>query len=275
MTYHAALKEGNVAVITGAADGLGLAAAQYCHAIGMRVCIADIDHQKLQQAAATMEGVLAVATDVAQLEQLQDLKERVYRRWGQVDVLMNNAGLGAPTSSWAGYENWQQILNVNLWGVINGVHTFVPAMLKQNTPGLVINTGSKQGITTPPGNPAYNASKAAIKSATESLQYELRNLDDCQLSAHLLVPGFTYTGMIRKFVPEKPEAAWTPQQVIEFMLDAVQRGDFYILCPDNDVSREMDNKRMAWAMGDLIENRPALSRWHPHYKVAFEEFMRD
>ena len=93
------------------------------------------------------------------------------------------------------------------------------------------------------------------------------------MTAHLLVPGFTYTGMIRRFMPEQPPGAWAPAQVVAFMVDALGRGDFYILCPDNDVTREMDNKRMAWAMGDIIENRPPLSRWHPEYGDAFKEFV--
>jgi NAD(P)-dependent dehydrogenase (short-subunit alcohol dehydrogenase family) len=145
-----------------------------------------------------------------------------------------------------------------LWGVINGVHTFTANMIAQGTPALIINTGSKQGITCPPGNPAYNVSKAAIKAATESLQHELRNTENCMITAHLLVPGFTYTGMIRQFLPERPDDAWTSEQVVEFMVQSVTRGDFYILCPDNDITREVDNKRMAWAMGDLVENRPPL-----------------
>jgi short-subunit dehydrogenase len=125
-----------------------------------------------------------------------------------------------------------------------------------------------------PGNPAYNASKSAVKSITEALEHDLRNTEGCQVSAHLLVPGFTYTGLVREFLPEKPDSAWVPDQVVAFMVESLERGDFYILCPDNDVTREMDNKRIAWAMGDLIEARPALSRWHPDYLAAFEAFMK-
>lgn len=74
---------------------------------------------------------------------------------------------------------------------------------------------------------------------------------------------------------EKPAAAWTAEQVADFMFERLEAGDFYILCPDNDVTREMDQKRMAWAIGDIIENRPALSRWHPDYKDAFAAFMTE
>ncbi|MEJ2531343.1 MAG: SDR family NAD(P)-dependent oxidoreductase [Halioglobus sp.] len=274
MANHPAMAPGNVAVITGGADGIGLAAARYYQSLGMRVCIADIDSAKLQAAESELGPVLAVSTDVSNFSDLEALREQVYGSWGQVNILMNNAGIGGQCGSWEGYDIWKRILNVNLWGVVNGVHAFAPAMIEQGTPDLIINTGSKQGITTPPGNPAYNASKSAVKSITEALEHDLRNTEGCQVSAHLLVPGFTYTGLVREFLPEKPDSAWVPDQVVAFMVESLERGDFYILCPDNDVTREMDNKRIAWAMGDLIENRPALSRWHPDYLAAFEAFMK-
>jgi NAD(P)-dependent dehydrogenase (short-subunit alcohol dehydrogenase family) len=270
---HPAFADNNVAVITGAADGIGLAAAKKYASMGMRVCMADSDAEKLAAAAAAIPGALAVATDVSDMQQVESLRHKAYAEFGQVDVLMNNAGIGAGTGCWSDRGNWQQILQVNLWGVINGVQAFTAAMLEQQTPGVIINTGSKQGITCPPGNPAYNVSKAGIKTLTEALQHELRNTDNCQLSAHLLVPGFTYTGMIAKFIPQQPPAAWSPAQVIDFLLQSVNAGDFYILCPDNDVDRAADNKRMSWAMGDLIHNRPPLSRWHPDFAQAFESYQ--
>lgn len=273
MTIHPALKSGNVAVITGGADGIGLAAAHYYKSIGMEVCLADIDADKLESASRELEGVFTLITDVSQLTDVEALKTKVYGRFGRVDVLMNNAGVARPCDSWSGYDAWQTILGVNLGGVINGIHAFAPAMIEQESPGLIINTGSKQGITTPPGNPAYNVSKAGVKSATEALQHNLRNTEGCQISAHLLVPGFTYTGMIKAFIPEKPDGAWTPEEVISFMVESVSNGDFYILCPDNDTAREVDNKRMAWAMGDLIENRPPLSRCHKDFQDEFHKFL--
>ena len=270
--FHPAFTKNNVAVITGAADGIGLAAARKYAAIGMRVCMADINAEKLASAAASIDNAIAIPTDVAQLDQVEALREAAYSEFGQVDVLMNNAGIGKPTGSWSDYAGWQQVLQVNLWGIINGVQAFTAAMLEQQTPGVIINTGSKQGITCPPGNPAYNVSKAGVKAVTEALQHELRNTENGKLSAHLLVPGFTYTGMIASFLPEQPPAAWSPEQVVAFMLDGISAGDFYLLCPDNDVDRASDNKRMAWAMGDLIHNRPPLSRWHPDFSTAFESF---
>lgn len=275
MTQHPALSTGNVAVITGGADGIGLAAARYYKSIGMHVCIADIDPKKLEQAGSELGDALTVVTDVSALADVQKLKELAYERYGRVDVLMNNAGVARHCGSWSDYEAWKATIEVNLWGVINGIHAFAPAMTEQVSSGIIINTGSKQGITTPPGNPAYNVSKAGVKSVTEALQHNLRNTEGCQISAHLLVPGFTYTGMIKAFLSEKPDGAWTPDQVIAFMVESLANGDFYILCPDNDATRDLDNKRMAWAVGDLIESRPPLSRWHPDYQAEFDEFIQE
>ncbi len=132
-------------------------------------------------------------------------------------------------------------------------------------------TGSKQGITNPPGNPAYNASKAALKSLAESLSYDKR---ETQTSVHLLVPGWTHTGLTGGGEQkEKPEGAWWPQQVAGYLEEKMGEGRFYVICPDNDVSAEKDKKRMLWAVGDVVEGRPPLSRWRDEWKTEAEEWM--
>jgi len=146
-------------------------------------------------------------------------------------------------------------------------------MIARGHEGVIVNTGSKQGITTPPGNPAYNVAKAGVKSFTEALAHELRNVPGCRIRAHLLIPGFVFTGMTRGRGGDKPAAAWTPDQLADFFFQRLEAGDFYILCPDNDVPRELDERRILWAAGDIVENRPALSRWHPDYEAAFKEFV--
>jgi short-subunit dehydrogenase len=148
-------------------------------------------------------------------------------------------------------------------------------MIAHRKPAAIVNTGSKQGITTPPGNPAYNVSKSAVKSYTEALAHELRNTPDCKVSVHLMIPGWVHTGLTAASGGAKPDGAWTPEQAVDFMLTSLARGDFYILCPDNDVKRPLDEKRIAWAAGDIIENRPALSRWHKDYADAFKAFLAD
>ena len=105
---------------------------------------------------------------------------------------------------------------------------------------------------------------------TEGLAHDLLGT---AVSAHLLIPGFTFTGFTRKRTDTKPAGAWTPEQVVDFMLEGLAANDFYILCPDNDTTRAQDEKRMRWAMEDIIQNRPALSRWHPDYAEAFKAYM--
>lgn len=274
---HPALQPGGVAVITGGASGIGLAAAQAFARLGMRVCLVDVKPEALEAAERQVRElghaeVMSRALDVADLGQLEALKAGVYDRFGRVDVLMNNAGIsGGGTGAWDAYDRWRRVLEVNLWGVVNGVQAFVPSMLAQNAPALIINTGSKQGITNPPGDVAYNVSKSGVKTFTEALAHQLRNQPGAQISAHLLIPGFTFTGISR--ASEKPPGAWTPEQVVEFMIEGINRGDFYILCPDNEVTRQIDEKRIRWAADDLVRNRPALSRWRPDYKAEFDAFM--
>jgi NAD(P)-dependent dehydrogenase (short-subunit alcohol dehydrogenase family) len=281
MTQHPALQPGRTAVITGGASGIGLAAAERFAGLGLNVLIADVTG--LEEAAETVRAVAkpdarveAVKVDVSDFAQVRELSERAFDDFGDVAVVMNNAGVAGGGSALENLDSWRRVLDVNLMGVLNGVQAFGPELIAQGRPGLIINTGSKQGITAPPGDTAYNVSKAAIKTLTEGLQHTLRNTEGCQVTAHLLVPGSTFTGMTRRGRGgEKPAGAWTPEQVIDFMLERLAAGDFYILCPDNEVTRAMDNARMAWAIGDLIENRPPLSRWHPDHKDAFAAFLAE
>ena len=279
---HPAMSPNNVAVITGGASGIGLAAATRFAGLGMRVCIADIGAVRLADAAAELSSVakggaddiMTAEVDVSSFEDVVGLESAVQKWGGGTDILMNNAGIGPDTTSFGPLENWQRILNVNLWGVIHGTQAFAPHIIERGRPGLIINTGSKQGITTPPGNPAYNVSKAGVKAMTEALAHELRNTEGCKIAAHLLIPGHVFTGLTSRGRSEKPAGAWTAEQTVDFMIQSIDAGDFYILCPDNDVPRQLDERRMQWAAGDIIENRPALSRWHKDYAEAFARFVK-
>jgi NAD(P)-dependent dehydrogenase (short-subunit alcohol dehydrogenase family) len=267
--------EGRSAVVTGAAGGIGLAIARACLGRGMRVTVADVDAGKLEVAAASLlreagGRVVSVACDVSDARAVEALRDRALAAHGPVDLLVNNAGIGRPNKPWSNPEAWETTLGVNLHGVLHGLRAFVPGMLEGGREGAVVNLGSKQGITNPPGNAAYNVSKAGVKVVTEQLAWEFRQIEGCRLSAHLLVPGFTFTGMTG--TEEKPKGAWWASQVAGRMIEGVEAGAFYIVCQDNEVDWETDRRRIAWGAGDITEGRPALSRWHPQWAEAFGAF---
>jgi len=271
---HPAIAPGKIAVITGAADGIGLAAAHRLARLGMAVVLSDIDADKLALARDVVGGnAVAIAADVSDRASVQALADQVAGMGTPVSVLMNNAGTGRGGSALVNPDGWDRVIGTNLMGPLHGIQAFVPAMVAGDAPGLVINTGSKQGITQPPGDTAYNVSKSGLKSLTEGLAHTLREETGGRISAHLLIPGFTYTDMMKGHFAEKPAAAWTPEQVVDVMMEGLSRGDFYLWCIDNETTRETDNRRVLWNAGDITENRPALSRWHPDYKQAFADWM--
>lgn len=275
---HPAIGAGRVAVVTGGASGIGLAAVRWLAARGMRVCIVDLPGPALAAAeqaarAAGAADVMAQAADVADPAALAALADAVYARWGAVHLLMNNAGIQPGSDIFDTKGNWDRILGVNLMGVVRGSQTFAPRMIAGGEAGLILNTGSKQGITTPPGDPAYNIAKAGVKVFTEALQHDLRGREGCRIEARLFVPGFVFTGLTAQGRTEKPAGAWTPEETVDFLFASVARGDFYILCPDNEVTRALDEKRIRWAADDIAENRPPLSRWHKDWAERFKDYL--
>jgi len=301
---------GRVAVITGAASGIGLAVARKLAAIGMKLVLADIDATDLRTAtreccalaANGASDILAVRTDVSRSSDIQKLKEDAYEKFGEVAFLMNNAAIqnNGRAGPYEFPERWHDTLAVNLWGVIHGCQTFVPAMLAQGTPCIVVNTGSKQGITFPPGDTAYNVSKVGVKCLTEALQHKLRSTPGSKINAFLLVPGWTISMIGTKanqrlqgdsFNPLKAQdersydgdssaaaiaklearGAWRSEQVADYLLAAVRAGrPFHIICPDNETSTELDHCRIQWQCDDILFRRVPLSRWSEQYKAAYK-----
>lgn len=172
-------------------------------------------------------------------------------------------------------------MDVNLFGVINGLNILLPLVISSSSadrPSSIIITGSKQGITNPPRNPAYNASKAAVKTLAEHLSFDLCKSSP-PTSVHLLIPGWTFTGLSGNNPfdegagMKKPAGAWSAEQVVGYMEKKMEEGRFYIVCPDNDVSEETDKKRILWAANDLVQERPPLTRWREDYKAEAEKWM--
>lgn len=306
ITLTSLMQPNHTAVVTGASSGIGRAACLRCAQAGMHVWMIDVDAEELLLAQALVKSkasseqqlILAEVIDVADATAMQLLAEQVFRAGYSCHVLFNNAGTGLGGGALTTpIEQVQRTMNVNTYGPIHGCLAFVPRMKESGQPGIVINTGSKQGITMPPGNLTYNMSKAALKCYTEGLEHEFmkdRLEENGKLRAVLLVPGWVNTSILLKaerakahakgetydpalafFHEDKPQAgAWMPSQVIDFLQKELEdEGKFYIICPDNDVDRETDNLRMRWTMNDIVEDRPPLSRWHPDYKEKFEAFV--
>ena len=263
---HPAIAPGNVAVVTGAGLGIGRALAKRFVAEGMRVALLDIETEHMVDTRAAIGGETdAILCDVGEIEALEVARDRVMEAWGQApSVLVNNAVTRIGRGIWAPLKDWHRAIDINLFGVVNGVRAFAPAMLEAGRPGCIINLGSKQGITNPPGHPVYNMAKAAVRTYTEALEHELRQDPERQVTAHLLVPGWTTTGL-----NEPKPGAWMPDQVVDYMMAALGDGAFYIICPDNEVSEAQDRARILWGAEDITEGRPPLSRWHEDWAPVF------
>jgi NAD(P)-dependent dehydrogenase (short-subunit alcohol dehydrogenase family) len=249
--------QNKVAVITGAASGIGRALAERSASAGMRVVLADVEKEALVRTEKEMRAagatVLAVRTDVSKPEDVEALARKTLDSFGAVHLLCNNAGVGiAPKAMWeTTLEDWQWCLGVNLWGVIHGIRAFVPIMLKQDTEGHVVNTASVAGLLSLPYVAIYHATKHAVVTLTESLHYELSLLGS-KVKASVLCPGFIRTnimdcyrnrpaefgrqsaetaatvpsmwGAYRKLI----EAAFPPQFVAEQVFHAIWHEKLYI-----------------------------------------------
>ncbi len=309
-------KPNHTAVITGAGSGIGRTAAFECAMKGMHVWLVDIDEDDLKKTKAEIKSrveagfpgyvqkIEAIVAHVGDEENMKFVAKTVFddSTTKSVHFLMNNAAMsiggGAIETP---MKDWEKMMATNLYGPIHGCQVFIPTMKERKQPGIIVNTGSKQGITMPPGNLTYNVSKAALKTYTEGLEHELmmdRVNKGGKLKAALLVPGWVNTSIKIKELRDRAaiakdekfdyeqiksitshennpaDGAWMPKQVFDFMVNRLDGGSFYIVCPDNEVDSETDKCRMTWAMQDITEDRPPLSRWNPEWNGEFEKFLK-
>ena len=264
--------KGQVALITGAALGIGRATAIEFVKRGMSVAVVDLPGEDLTALVEELNSiagsaqVLSIPADLAQPNSVSEIQSAVESRFGHINVLMNNAVTRDGRTFDGTTEQWKHLFDINVWALVEASRSFLPGMLNSGQRSAIINVGSKQGITNPPGTPAYNMAKAAVKVFTEQLEHDLRNngLNNKGLvTSHLLVPGWTTTGK-----NEHKQGAWLPDQVVNYMIDAINKRSFYIVCPDDEVSNDMDNRRIIWGAEDITLNRPPLSRWHADFSES-------
>jgi NAD(P)-dependent dehydrogenase (short-subunit alcohol dehydrogenase family) len=262
--------EGKVAVITGAASGIGRAMVDRFGAAGMKVVLADIEKGALDDAVAsvTAAGVdaIGVPTDVSDGAAVEALRDAALDRYGAIHVACNNAGVGTGGKVWEQtVDDWQWVLGVNLWGVIHGVRTFVPVMLRQGA-GHIVNTASMAGLTSPPFMGIYNVTKHAVVTLSETLFTELQ-LEAADVGVSVLCPGWVKTnladaernrpgqssfadvvdesgGSLRDVLNGLLAGGLEPAAVAELVFEAVRDRRFYVLThPDWNVmiSNRTDN----------------------------------
>ena len=247
---------GKVAVITGAASGIGRALADRCIGEGMKAVLADVEVEALAKTEAGLKAagatVLAVPTDVSQARDVEALAQKTLEAFGAVHLLCNNAGVGTEAAIWEStLDEWEWVMGVNLWGVIHGVRAFVPLMLAQDTECHIVNTASMAGLISGPGLGVYKVTKHAVVSLSETLHHELAERE-AKVRISVLCPGFVNT-RINESARNRPEhlsasaqlhpasgARWEmiqqlvpagmpPEQVADAVFAAVREARFYIL----------------------------------------------
>jgi NAD(P)-dependent dehydrogenase (short-subunit alcohol dehydrogenase family) len=250
--------EGKVAVVTGAASGIGRGLADRFAAEGMRVVIADVEQAALDEAEREMTAagatVLAVRTDVSKLADVEALAAKTLERFGAVHILCNNAGVGGGGgTTWdATQEDWEWVLGVNLWGVIHGVRTFVPIMLRQGEEAHIVNTASVAGVIAGAGGPSYTVTKFGVVGLSETLYHELLMASGGKIKISVLCPALTNTRILDsgRNHPAGPQpgpadgseekmfldmlkgifaGGMAPSETAQIVLDAIKEERFYVL----------------------------------------------
>lgn len=248
---------GKVAVITGAASGIGRGIAEWCIRAGMQVVLADIEEAVLGKAEAELKSiggtVLSVRTDVSKRNDVELLARRAFDAYGHVHLLFNNAGVAAGGAPWeATWNDWEWVIGVNLWGVIHGVKVFTPLMLAQNTECHIINTASSAGLVVGGFSAPYSVTKHAVVALSESLYLTLQQRNSL-VKVSVLCPGLVRTNIASternrpaelqnepvELTPEMQAgraafetllaSSMAPGQVADIVFDAIRGELFYIL----------------------------------------------
>jgi len=265
---------GKVAVITGGASGIGRSVAERAAAEGMKVVLADIEEGPLSLTAGTLKSsgaeVEAVVADVSNGSDVEALRDRALERFGAVHLVHNNAGVGVGGLLWTvPTADWKWILGVNLWGVINGIRTFVPLLVEQGE-GHVVNTASLAGLTSPGLLGPYNATKHAVVTISETLYRDLRVIGT-SVGVSVLCPGFVQTRIaesdrnrpawaperdvegaeeLRGVIQNMVDAGIRPAAVADRVIDAVRTDTFYIL------THPELNEAIETRTQDILQGRP-------------------
>lgn len=255
--------EGKIAVITGGANGIGYGMAERFAASGMTVVLADIDEKALPEAESQLAEhgatALGVPTDVTQPEEVDALARRVLDEFGAIHVLCNNAGINSPdVPIWeVTLQDWQHVVGVNMQGIINGIHTFLPYMLAQNSEGHIVNTASAAGLGSRPGISPYVATKHAVIALSESLHHDLHAAGS-KLRTSVLCPGRIRTNMMARHLndlntsdaKDLVASYLLPTQVGDLVIDAIRTERFYIL-----THPEAEKDRVRGAADDILLER--------------------
>jgi len=245
-----------VAVITGAASGIGRALAERCAREGMKVVLADVEPEALAQVEANLQAggrtALAVRTDVSQAKDVEALAQKTLEAFGAVHLLCNNAGVATSGPVWeSSISDWEWLIGVNLWGVIHGVRTFVPILLAQNTECHVVNTASLSGLVSFPRCSVYGVTKHGVVTLSETLHHELAERGG-KVKVSVLCPGLVKTRIVDgarnrperlaatspmgpveaagwETLRQQMQTAMPPAQVVDAVFQAIREERFYIL----------------------------------------------
>src|ERR1700722_11869993 len=254
---------GKVAVITGGASGIGLAMARLFATEGASIALADIAADALEvvaaELAATGADVLAAPTDVADAGSVRALADRVIDRFGAVHVICNNAGIGVFGPAWRiSLDDWRRCIDVNLWGLVHGINTFVPLIRSTGERGHVVNTASMAGVTTIPMSAPYAATKHAVVAISEVLHHDLAAIN-APVGVTVVCPGGVLTpgGQADKLAPlgELPPGYISAEQVAADVRAAMAEDRFYRFTHAVGVS-EVEQRMTAMIDGKAPAFRP-------------------